>query len=70
MKINLKMDMDMFFGQELATESVGCYCTVLNSRRGYAEGQVICDYGNEIVVRLNNGRKVMKNRDDVLIYND
>ena len=30
--------------------------------------QVVGDYGNEIVVRLTNGKEVVEYRDEVLIY--
>ncbi|KAB5121722.1 ribonuclease P, partial [Bacteroides thetaiotaomicron] len=34
----------------------------------YTEGDVMGDYGNEIVVRLTNGKEVVEYRDEVLIY--
>ena len=34
---------------------VGCYCTLVYPYRGHSEGTVVADYGQEIIVRLNNG---------------
>ena len=36
--------------------------------KGYTEGEVVGDYGSEIVVRLNNDKEVVEYRDEVLIY--
>ena len=42
---------------------------VTDSLQGaYRGGEVVGDYGNEIVVRLTNGKEVVEYRDEVLIY--
>ena len=43
-------------------------CTLLTPYKGHTEGEVVGDYGNEIVVRLTNGKEVVEYRDEVLIY--
>ena len=45
-----------------------CLCTLLTPYKGHTEGEVMGDYGNEIVVRLTNGKEVVEYRDEVLIY--
>ena len=47
---------------------VGCYCTLVYPYRGHLEGTVIADYGQEVIVRLNNGKELTEYRSDVLIY--
>lgn len=41
---------------------------VTDSLQGAYRGCVVGDYGNEIVVRLTNGKEVVEYRDEVLIY--
>ena len=50
------------------TDIIGCLCTLLTPYKGHTEGEVVEDYGNEIVVRLTNGKEVVEYRDEVLIY--
>lgn len=47
---------------------VGCYCTLVYPYREHSEGTVVADYGQEIIVRLNNGKELTEYRSDVLIY--
>ncbi len=47
---------------------IGCSCTLLEPYKGYTDGEVVWDYGKEIVVRLINGKEVVRSRDDVLIF--
>lgn len=47
---------------------VGCSCTLLIAYKGYTEGMVVEDFGNEVVVRLTSGKEVVEYKDDVLIY--
>jgi len=58
----------MYYGEEQATDIIGCHCTLLNPYKGYTEGEVVGDFGCEIVVRLNNGKEIVEYRDEVLIY--
>ena len=58
----------MFYEEEQTTEIIGCHCSLLNPYKGYTEGEVVGDYGYEIVVRLNNGKEIVESRDEVLIY--
>ena len=60
----------MYYEEEQATDIIGCSCTLLTPYKGYTEGEVVGDYGSEIVVRLNNGKEVVEYRDEVLIYDD
>lgn len=56
--------------EEQASDIIGCFCTLLNPYKGYSDGEVVGDYGNDIVVRLTNGKEVVEHRDDVIIYKD
>lgn len=47
---------------------VGCSCTLLIPYKGRTEGYVVADYGNDIVVKLHNGKEIVERRDDVLVY--
>lgn len=58
----------MYYEDEQDADIIGCLCTLLTPYKGYTEGEVVGDYGNEIVVRLTNGKKVVEYRDEVLIY--
>ena len=40
------------------TTVVGSTCTLLHSYKGYTEGEVIDDYGYELLVRLTNGKEL------------
>lgn len=68
LQITLKHKRTMYYEEEQATEIIGCSCTLLTPYKGYIEGEVVGDYGSEIVVRLNNGKEVVEYRDEVLIY--
>lgn len=48
----------MYEYEEL-TKIVGAYCSLIVPYRGYTEGTVVSDYGNELVVRLTNGKKTL-----------
>lgn len=50
----------MYYEEEQATDIIGCSCTLLTPYKGYTEGEVVGDYGSEIVVRLNNGKEVVE----------
>lgn len=58
----------MYYEDEQDTDIIGCSCMLLATYKGHAEGEVVGDYGNEIVVRLTNGKEVVEYRDEVLIY--
>ena len=58
----------MYYEDEQDTDIIGCLCTLLTPYKGQTEGEVVGDYGNEIVVRLTNGKEVVEYRDEVLIY--
>lgn len=66
--ITLKKLTDYVLRDEQDTDIIGCLCTLLTPYKGHTEGEVVGDYGNEIVVRLTNGKEVVEYRDEVLIY--
>ena len=47
---------------------IDCSCTLLEPHKGYTDGEVVWDYGKEIVVRLINSKEMVRSRDDVLIF--
>lgn len=53
---------------EELTEVIGAYCSLIVPYRGYTEGTVVGDYGNELVVRLTNGKEIVACRDEVIVY--
>jgi len=59
--------MVMYEYEEL-TKIVGAYCSLIVPYRGYTEGTVVSDCGNELVVRLTNGKEIVTYRDEVIVY--
>ena len=58
----------LYYEDQQDAHIIGCLCTLLTPYKGHTEGEVVGDYGNEIVVRLTNGKEVVEYRDEVLIY--
>ncbi|MBP7984015.1 MAG: ribonuclease P [Bacteroidaceae bacterium] len=56
------------YGYEELTEIIGAYCSLIVAYRGYSEGTVVGDYGNELVVRLTSGKEIVVYRDEVIVY--
>ena len=57
----------MYRYEEL-TDIIGVSCSLVVPYRGYTNGTVVADYGNELVVRLTNGKEIVAYRDEVIIY--
>lgn len=55
-------------GYEELTEIIGAYCSLIVAYRGYTEGTVVGDYGNELVVCLTSGNEIVVYRDEVIVY--
>lgn len=49
------------------TEIIGAHCTLLEPYRGYTEGQIVADYGIQLVVRITSGAEIVAYRDEVII---
>ena len=49
------------------TEIIGAHCTLLEPYRGYTEGQIVADYGIQLVVRITSGAEMVAYRDEVII---
>ena len=60
--------MMVMYEYEELTEIVGAYCSLIVPYRGYTEGTVVSDCGNELVVRLTNGKEIVACRDEVIVY--
>lgn len=58
----------MYYKNEQETNIIGCSCTLLTPYKRHTEGEVVGDYGNEIVIRFTNGKDVVEYRNEVLIY--
>lgn len=56
------------YEDEERSDIIGSPCSLLNPYKGYTEGTVVGDFGNEIVVRLDNGKEVVEYRDEMIIY--
>ena len=65
--LNFQIDTAMYFDEE-PTEIIGAYCTLQEDYNGYTDGQVVSDFGIEIVVRLSNGKEIVCYRDEVNIF--
>ena len=52
---------------EEQTELIGAHCTLLEPYRGYTEGQIVADYGIQLLVRIRSGAEIVANRDEVII---
>lgn len=48
----------MYYEDEQDADIIGCLCTLLTPYKGHTEGEVVGDYGKEVV----------EYRDEVLIY--
>lgn len=46
---------------------IGSSCTLLYPYKGYSEGEVIDDYGLELLVRLTNGKELSVYKDELII---
>jgi hypothetical protein len=60
--------MMVMYGYEELTEIIGAYCSLVSAYRGYTEGTIVADYGNELVVRLTNGKEIVAYKDEVIVY--
>lgn len=50
------------------TTLIGSSCTLHYPYKGYTEGEVIDDYGYELLVRLTNGKELSVYRDELIIH--
>ena len=57
----------LMYGYENETTLIGSTCTLLHPYRGYSEGEIIDDYGLELLVRLTNGKELSVYRDELII---
>lgn len=55
------------YNYENETTVIGCTCTLLYPYKGYSEGEIIDDYGMEVLVRLTNGKELSVYRDELVI---
>lgn len=52
---------------ENETTLIGSSCTLLYPYKGYSEGEIIDDYGLELLVRLTNGKELSVYKDELII---
>lgn len=52
---------------ENETTLIGSSCTLLYPYKGYTEGEIIDDYGLELLVRLTNGKELSVYKDELII---
>ena len=50
------------------SDIIGAYCTLLEDSQGICDGQIVGDYGTEVVVRLPNGEEIAAHRDEVIVF--
>lgn len=55
------------YGYDNETTLIGSACTLLRPYQGYSEGEVIDDYGLELLVRLTNGKELSVYKDELII---
>lgn len=56
------------YEKEEASDIIGAYCTLLEDSQGICDGQIVGDYGTEVVVRLPNGEEIASHRDGVIVF--
>lgn len=56
------------YGYEETSEVMGAFCSLIVPYKGYTEGVVAGDYGNELVVRLNSGKEIVVYKDEIIVY--
>lgn len=57
-----------FYESDETTEVIGAHCTLFVPYKGYTDGMIVGDYGNRVVVHLDNGTEVVEYRDELIIY--
>ena len=67
-KGKVKLKILEIMGNNDETTVVGSTCTLLYPYKGYTEGEVIDDYGYELLVRLTNGKELSIYRDELIIH--
>ena len=55
------------YGYDNETTLIGSACTLLHPYKGYSEGEVIDDYGLELLVRVTNGKELYVYKDELII---
>lgn len=53
---------------EIETDITGAYCTLIEDCQGVCDGQIVGDYGTEVIVRLSNGKEIAAYRDEVIVF--
>lgn len=56
------------YEKEEISDIIGAYCTLLEDCQGICDGQIVGDYGTEVVVRLPNGEEIAALRDKVIVF--
>lgn len=55
------------YSNENETTLIGSSCTLLYPYKGYSDGEIIDDYGLELLVRLTNGKELSVYKDELII---
>ncbi|MDD3507538.1 MAG: ribonuclease P [Parabacteroides sp.] len=55
------------YNEEEASDIVGEYCTLLEDYKGYTTGEVVGDYGCQLVVKVTSGAEITVYRDEVIL---
>ena len=55
------------YNEEVASDVVGKHCTLTESYRGYTEGEVIGDYGCQLLVQISSGAEILVYRDEIIL---
>ena len=48
-------------------EIIGVFCTLITPYRGFTEGTVTEDLGNQVIVTLTNGKELTLYRSDIIL---
>ena len=54
--------------EEEYSDIIGACATLLEPYLGYDFGTIVADYGREYVVRLTNGKELVVERDEIVIF--
>ena len=53
---------------EETSDIIGAYCTLIEDCQGFCDGQIVGDYGTEVVVRLPNGKEIAAYWDEGIVF--
>lgn len=53
---------------EGTSDIISAYCTLLEDCQGICDGQIVGNYGTEVVVRFPNDKEIAAHRDEMIVF--